>query len=203
MSMSENRTSAAEAPPNSGKWIAQLVAGVILAEGIWGFLVSLTNDLLVPLLARETKADPQSPLYLGKGEFDVAGLFRSGLAFCLAGIVFVLLHEWSRKRRSPVPAKNVRVTNQAPQSAGGRLSIAVPPNPVPAPTQTLSNAVSPPQISHALDSVAAEMSAPQQSGSTRPPSPSVVSPKATKPKPSKKEVYYNIVGEPVNPTEED
>lgn len=200
MNMSENRTSVAEAPPNSGKWIVQLVAGVILAEGIWGFLVSLTNNLLVPLLARETKADPQSPLYLGKGEFDVAALFKSGLALCLAGIVFVLLHEWSRKSRSPVRVKPVRVTNKVSQPAAGRLSIA-PPNPVSVPAQMPSNTFSSPQISETPVSVAPVTPAPKQSDSSQ--SPSIASSKATKPKSAKKEVYYNIVGEPINPTEDD
>ena len=44
--MSENQTSVTEATVNSGKWIGQLVAAVILAEGIWGFLASLTNNLV-------------------------------------------------------------------------------------------------------------------------------------------------------------
>jgi len=201
--MSENWTSAIEAPSNSGKWIAQLVASVILAEGIWGFLVSLTNNLLVPLLAGEMQADPQSPWYLGKGELDVAALFRSGLALCLAGIIFVLLHEWSRKRRSPVRVKNQRATNKVPQPTGGRLSIAVPADAVSVPGQPPSSTFSSPQISQASDSVAAGTPTLLQSDSIRHPSPSATSPKPTKPKPSKKEVYYNIVGEPVNPTEND
>ena len=46
MCMSENQTSVTEATVNSGKWIGQLVAAVILAEGIWGFLASLTNNLV-------------------------------------------------------------------------------------------------------------------------------------------------------------
>ena len=51
---------------NPGKWVGQLVAAVILAEVIWGLLVSLTSDLLVPLLARVMNGDPGSPTYLGK-----------------------------------------------------------------------------------------------------------------------------------------
>ena len=53
------------------------MAAVILAEGIWGFVTSLTSNLLVPLLARVMKIDPQSPLYLGKGELNVPALFNS------------------------------------------------------------------------------------------------------------------------------
>jgi hypothetical protein len=204
MNMSENRTSVVEASQNSGKWIVQLLAGVILAEGIWGFLVSLINHLLVPLLAREMEADPQSPLYLGKGEFDVAALFKSGLALCLAGILFVILQEWSRKGQR---AKTARVISKVTQSSGGGLSIAVSPDATSAPRQAISNSVSPSQISQAPTSFAAEtpaMSQPESIGHpTSSSSVSVTAPKPTKPKPAKREVYYNIVGEPVNPTEKD
>jgi hypothetical protein len=54
------------------KWIPQLVAAVILAEGIGGLLSSLTSNLLVPLLARAIEVDPRSPSPLGKGELNVA-----------------------------------------------------------------------------------------------------------------------------------
>ena len=83
MCMSENQTSATEATVNSGKWIGQLVAAVILAEGIWGFLASLTNNLVVPLLAREMGSDPQSPLYLGKGLGERERTLRRLLGFLL------------------------------------------------------------------------------------------------------------------------
>ena len=63
--------------PESRKMDRSLVAAVILAEGIWGFVTSLTSNLLVPLLARVMKIDPQSPLYLGKGELNVPALFNS------------------------------------------------------------------------------------------------------------------------------
>src|ERR1035438_249710 len=111
--MDENRTSAPESTLNPGKWIGQLVAAVILAQGIWGFLASLTSNLLVPLLARVIEADPQSQLYLGKGELNVPALFNSVLALCLAGIAFVLLYEWSQRKRAPVRVKMVRADRKS------------------------------------------------------------------------------------------
>jgi hypothetical protein len=198
--MDENRTSAPESTLNPGKWIGQLVAAVILAEGIWGFLVSLTSNLLVPLLARVMEIDPQSPLYLGKGEVHVPALFNSFLALCLSGIVFVLLHEWSRRKPAPVRMKVARVTKKVSQPAAGPLSIMAPPEPVAAPTQTAVTAPPAPQISQAPVSTPPVPVAPQQSKPTPPP---VVAPsKRAKPKPPK-EVHYNIVGEPINPTEDD
>jgi hypothetical protein len=196
--MDENRTSA-ESTLNPGKWIGQLVAAVILAEGIWGFLASLTSNLLVPLLARVMEIDPQSPLYLGKGEVHVPALFNSFLALCLSGIVFVLLHEWSRRKPAPVRMKVVRVTKKVSQPAAGPLSIMAPPEPVAAPTQTAVTPPPAPQISQAPVSTP-PAPAPQQAKPTLAP---VVAPaKPAKPKPPK-EVYYNIVGEPINPTEDD
>jgi hypothetical protein len=197
--MDENRTSAPESTLNPGKWIGQLVAAVILAEGIWGFLASLTSNLLVPLLARVLEIDPQSSLYLGKGEVHVPALFNSFFALCLAGIVFVLLHEWSRRKPAPVRMKVVRVTKKVSQPAAGPLSIMAPPEPVAAPTQTAVTPPPAPQISQAPVSTP-PAPAPKQSRPTPPP---VVAPaKPAKPKPPK-DVYYNIVGEPINPTEDD
>ncbi|MFZ0292837.1 MAG: hypothetical protein WAL52_04485 [Candidatus Sulfotelmatobacter sp.] len=189
MTMSQNQTSPTEGTFSPGKWIGQLVAAVILAEGIWGFLVSLTNNLLAPLLAREMGTDPQSPLYLGKGEFNFSELFKSVLTLCLAGIVFVLLNEWSRRRRSPVRVKTVHVTNKVLRPPAGVSSSMASSEEVTVPAQT---AVSP------LSSSAMSQVPPQKSA---PPSVAASS-KRVKPQ-TPKPVYYNIVGEPVNPTEDD
>jgi hypothetical protein len=187
----ENTVSAPESTPSPGKWIGQLVAAVILAEGIWGFLASLTSNLLVPLLARVMDTDPQSPLYLGKGELNIPGLFASLLTLCLAGIVYVLLYEWSRRKPALVRVKVM--TKKASQPAAGALSIAPPP-PVAAPRTAPATQISP--------SPAPVVPVPP----TQPPKPT--SPPAMPPAPpgkpgSPKEVYYNIVGEPINPTEDD
>jgi len=213
--MDENQTSAPKSTLNPAKWVGQLVAAVILAEGIWGLLASLTSNLLVPLLARVMGGDPQSPLYLGKGELNVPALFNSFLALCLAGIVFVLLHEWSRRTPAPVRAKMMRVTKKVSQPAAGPLSIMAPPEPVAVPTQTAVTPPPAPQISQApvsappvpvgthLDvhmTASSSAPAPQQSKPTPPP---VVAPaKPAKSQPPK-EVYYNIVGEPIDPTEDE
>jgi hypothetical protein len=196
--MDENQTSAPKSTLNPAKWIGQLVAAVILAEGVWGLLASLTSNLLVPLLARVMEVDPRSPLYLGKGELNVPALFNSVLAFCLAGIVFVLLYEWSR-RKPAVRMKMTRVPMKVSQPAAGPLSVMAPPEPVAAPTQTAVTPLPALQISREPIS-ALPVPAPQQSKPTPPP---LVAPaKPAKPKPPK-EIYYNIVGDPIDPTEND
>ena len=196
--MDEKQTSAPPSTLNPARWVAELVAAVILAEGIWGLLASLTSNLLVPLLARVMDGDPQSPSYLGRGELKVPALFNSFLAFCLAAIVFVLLHGWSQRKPAPVRVRMMRVPKKVSQPAARPLSILAPPEPVAVPTQTV---VTPPparQISQAPVS-APPVSTPQQS---KPTPPLVVAPaKPAKPQPPK-EVYYNIVGEPINPTED-
>jgi hypothetical protein len=196
--MDENQTSAPTSTLNHAKWIGQLVAAVILAEGLWGLLASLTSNLLVPLLARVMEEDPRSPLSLGKGELNVPALFNSVLAFCLAGIVFVLLYEWSRRKPAPVRMKMTRVPEKVSQPAAGPLSVMAPPEPVAA----VQTAVTPlPALQISQEPVSdLPVRAPQQSKPTPPP---LVTPaKPAKPKPPK-EVYYNIVGEPITPTEDD
>ena len=165
--MEENQTAAPPSTLNPARWAAQLLAAVILAEGIWGLLASLTSNLLVPLLARVMDGDPQSPSYLGRGELKVPALFNSFLAFCLAWIVFVLLHGWSQRKPAPVRVKMMRVPKKVSQPAARPLSILAPPEPVAVPTQTV---VTPPparQISQAPVS-APPVSTPQQSKPTPP-----------------------------------
>jgi hypothetical protein len=202
--MDEDQTSAPKStlnPTNLNptKWIGQLVAAVVLAEGIWGLLASLTSNLLVPLLARVMGGDPQSPLYLGKGELNIPALFNSFLALCLAGIVFALLHEWSRRKPASVRVKTMRGTQKVPQPAVGPLSITAHPAPAAAPTQTAVTPPPAPQTSQAPD-LSPPVLAPQPSKPTPPPVGAAAKP--AKPKPPQ-EVYYNSVGEPINPTQDD
>lgn len=132
-------------------------------------------------MARVMGRDAQSPLYLGKGDFNVAALFPSLLELCFAGIVAVLLNSWSRKvgrvRSKPVRLAPVAAPPRAPVVARPADSPATPAaaNPVPA-KATVTTVQSAPQPARPSSQVA----------------------KPAKPK-SPKEVYYNIVGEPVEP----
>jgi hypothetical protein len=196
--MDENQTSVATSTVSPGKWVGQLVAAVILAEGIWGLLASLTSNFLVPLLARAMNGDPGSPTYLGKGEVNVPALFHSFLALCLAGIMFVLLYGWSQRKRMPIRAKVMQVPEKTSQPTAGPFSIMAPENAVAAPTQAV---VSPSPASQIAQTTVSSPTVPraQQSKPTLPPV--LDRAKPAKPQPPK-EVYYNLVGEPINPTEE-
>ena len=59
--------------------------------GDLGFIVSVTNNFVLPMLARTMGGDVQSPLYLGKGDFNVPALFTAVLELCFAGIAAVIL----------------------------------------------------------------------------------------------------------------
>jgi large-conductance mechanosensitive channel len=171
-----------EAPLDPGKWIGRVVVAVILGEGIWGLLVSITNNLVLPALTRIMGADPQSPLYLGKGDFNYAALFTSVLQLCFAGIVAVLLYSWARETRRI----RTRVVQPAPIAEQPRASV------VPVPV-----------ASPAIPATPVQPSEPVRPVQTAPPPPQPTPQPSQPPKPKKpKEVYYNIVGEPIESDDE-
>jgi hypothetical protein len=163
-------------PADSRTWIGRILIGVILGEAAWGFLVSITNNLALPAMARVAGGDPQSPLYLGKGDFNVPALFTAILELCFAGIVAVILNSWSQKTHRVRTVKTVRV---APAAV---LSIEPSPTPAPPPSMPANTSVTAAQP-------------------TPPPMPPQPVAKPAKPK-APKEVYYNIVGEPIERDDE-
>jgi hypothetical protein len=179
-------------------WIGRVLIAVLVAEGIWGLIVSLTRDLIVPFLARQMGGDPQSPLYLGKGEFNIPGIFTAVLQFCVAGLVAVILNVWVRRpakvtRRTlvrtgkGVVAPSVAPRTIAPASVVPAGIYAAPGDPV--------LAVAPLPASQPASPVA-----PKPPASPQPPA--AQAPKPAKPK-TPREIQYNIVGEPISPMEED
>jgi len=167
-------------PQDSRAWLGRILIGVVLGQAIWGFLASITNNLALPALARFMGGDAQSPLYLGNGDFKVAALFASFLELCFAGIVAVLLDSWSRRpvhgRSKSLRPAPVPLPSQAP-------FLAPPPD---SPTSPAANTMR--QVNSNVSIV-------------QPPKPS---PQATQPSKQKppKQVYYNIVGEPLEPDDE-
>jgi hypothetical protein len=200
-----SRTSLPESSAaDAGKWIGRVVIAVILAEGIWGFIVSVTNNLILPLLARTMGGDVQSPLYLGKGDFNVPALFTAVLELCFAGIAAVILNAWVQRkprvtrskmvRVSPIPVQPAAPAPSAPAVVPVQAAASVPlPAKAPAPVAPSRLAPSPSPGQFWSPPQAARPKA-----ATAPPQPA----KPAKPKPPK-EVYYNIVGEPINPTEDE
>jgi hypothetical protein len=176
---------------DSRRWIGRILVAVVLGEAIWGFLVSITNNLALPAMARVVGEDPQSPLYLGKGDFNVPALFASILQLCLAGIVAVVLNSWSRRGRAQV--RTVRAAQAgAPSIAPASVSPSAP-------------MLAPPVESRASATTEAgtQVKVPVTCAPSAP-TPELSAAKPVKPvKPGKpKEVYYNIVGEPIETDDE-
>jgi len=167
---------------NTPRLIASFLIALLLAEAIWSFLVSLTTNLFLPLLAGFMGGGPSSPLYLGKSAINIPALFSSFLELCLAGIVAVIVNSWSHRGRKAA----VRVVPSAARS----------PQPKPAPQPAPARPVEPPTLTPAQKSVAAT---PQPAAAQQAPPPK----EPTKPSKEKpKEVYYNIVGEPITPEDD-
>jgi len=176
-------TATESSPADSRTWIGRILIGVILGEAVWGFLVSITNNLALPAMARVLGGDPQSPLYLGKGDFNVPALFTAILELCFAGIVAVILNSWSQKGRRVRTVRTVRVAPAAVPSIAPPMRVPEPsPTPAPQPAMPANPTVTAAQP-------------------TAPPTPPAPVPKPAKPK-VPKEVYYNIVGEPIERDDE-
>jgi len=211
------RTSSPESSAaDTGRWIGRVVIAVILAAAIWGFIASLTSNLVLPLLARTMGGDVQSPLYLGKGDINVPALFASVLELCFAGIAAVILNSVVQRKRKVIRVKSVRVSPipvqpAAPQVSAPRViapvQVVAPEPPLPKPPVVIYSAPEPPAPPPAAPATPQEQfwSPPEPAPAPKaaaPPSPPKPPAKPTKPK-APKEVYYNIVGEPINPTEDD
>jgi hypothetical protein len=176
-------------PLGSRKWIGRLVIAVLLAVAIWGFVVSLTTDVVIPALAQVMPADPQSPLYLGKGELNIAALFTSFLELCFAAIAALLVNSWACRVPRPARRKAARVAPAAAATPVSRKAAAKPPSPTPPPAPVA------PQPSSVL---ASQVSQKQQTPQSQPTP--AASAEAKPPKPKK--VYYNLVGEQIESDEE-
>ena len=156
-----------------GKWMWRIVVAVILGEAIWGFLVAITNDLILPLITK----------MIGGGRpINVPGMFGSVIELCLASTVAILLNSWFTKS----------VNSRAKATLGGIST------PVPAPTAD-RNAAS---TTIALAAAApANAPATKVNSVPTPAFPPPKPPKREKTEPQKK-VYYNIVGEPIDSDED-
>jgi len=206
-------------PKVPGKWIAVLVAAVVLAEAVWACLVAVANGLVLPLIAGLVGQDPQSVALLGKADVNLHSLLSSFLELGLAVVVFVLVRRWAEREPAPPRVKKVKVVRTVMRPASRSLSITPPasaPEPPPEPVQ-------PPPRPEVAGPVAApedrppapvaepavirrEMPAEVQAAPAPPPSPPSPPPAAAE-APAKtkkpKEIYYNLVGEPIESSDDE
>jgi len=188
-------------PVSSGRWVGRVVVGVLVGEGIWGLIVSLTRDLIMPLLARQTGEVSQS-----SQNINIPGIFTAVIGLCLAGLVAVILNFWVNRPVRATTVKAARVSVSAAGSSSASRSIAPPAAQAPAapaPAAVTPSAASAAQQAPTPAPVAASKpTAPPPAPVPAKPAAVAPPPKPAKPKPPK-EIQYNIVGEPISPMEED
>jgi hypothetical protein len=208
LSMPENIDSVSSPPVDSRQWVAKVILAVILAEAIWGLILSLTHGLVLPVLARFMSGDPQSPVYLGKGDFDVRAIFSSILELCFAVIAAAVLSYWSRPRpaRGHVKAVKTAPAQAKPSTIASKgvpsiLSAPSTPTPVSVPTAPAAPqpvATTEPSVPSISPTSVPKPAVEQTVASSKPAAPARPQ-KLKKPK----DAYYNIVGERIYPTEDD
>jgi hypothetical protein len=200
------------------KWIGRIIVAVILGEAIWNLVVSIMNNVIVPWLGDFFGQSSGLPTSFTQRPYNYPDLFVSVVEFCIAGLVAAIFNYFLERRgsgkvRTPVSprADGVQVVSQlapapvaqvishtSPAVPLGRPSLissappAVSPLPAPAsqvnPGPTAKPVGVPPAAPRVMSS---EAKAPSLAPKTEP----------LKPK-KPKEVYYNIVGEPI-PSDED
>ena len=182
-------------PAESRKWMGRLLVAVLLGAAIWNFVASLTGAVVLPALARVMETDPQSPLYLGKGDFNFPALFTSILELCFAAIAALMVNSWSQRRPRTARRKSAAV---APATG---LSISAP---AAAPFREPMSQVPPAIAAPAVPPSPPQQSAPPPATPQIPTAQAPTPPPPAKPaKPKRpKEVYYNSVGEIVERDDE-
>ena len=215
------------------RWIARIIMAVILGEAIWGLIVSIMNNVVVPWLGDAMGQSSGLPTSFTQRPYDYPDLFVSVLEFGVAALVAALLNYFFQGRAAKTiktvkssapaaPAEPARVFPQ-PTSTAALTQTPSPYTPAAPATKTepvavpVSAAVSaappvaPPLLSQPV--AIAPPAAPVTEAAAKPSlAPAVVSPVPSKPpsaakaepaKPKKpKNVYYNIVGEPM-PSDDD
>jgi large-conductance mechanosensitive channel len=213
------------------RWIGRLIIAVLLGEAIWSLIVSFMNHLFVPWLGDVMGPSSGLPTSFTQRPYNYPELFVSVFEFCIAGLVAAVINYFMQRSaarrvkavKSSSPPGPIRVISQpAPSSAPietapPQFGIAPTASPLAAPAQDVKMYPAIPSI--LVPAAAAEPIAPVElapeprPAAVAPVVPAIQKPVASKPappapkpepaKPKKpKNVYYNIVGEPM-PSDED
>src|SRR5438552_7355800 len=74
------------------KWIGRIIMAVILGEAIWGLIVSIMNNLIVPWLGDVMGQSSGLPTSFTQRPYNYPDLFVSMLELCIAGLVAAILN---------------------------------------------------------------------------------------------------------------
>jgi len=203
------------------KWTGWIIMAVILGEAIWNLIVSVMNNLVVPWLGDVIGPSSGFPTSFTQRPYNYPDLFVSVLEFCVAGMVAVLLNYFLQQQRagrmrrvkSSGPTSPAEPAPVVPQAAAAATTQATSPVAPPAPVAKADPVTPPAPVTLVPPAPApfvapAPVARPVALAPSAPPvanlaKPLASAPKAEPPKLKKpKEVYYNIVGEPM-PSDED
>ena len=214
------------------RWMGRIIVAVILGEAIWGLIVAVMNNVVVPWLGDVMGQSSGLPTSFTQRPYNYPDLFVSVLEFCIAGLVAAVLNYFFQRPttktirtvKSSAPAAAVEPARMFPQPATTAALTQTPapyppPAPLmkPAPVEVQASAAVPaaPAVAPVTEPAPPASPAPSvmESAAARPlPTAPVANPATTpplpapKPEPAKpkkpKNVYYNIVGEPM-PSDDD
>lgn len=182
------------------KWTGRMLMAVIMGLAIWNLIVSVMDYVVVPWLGDVMGQSSGLPTSFTQRPYDYPDLLVSVLEFCIAGIVAISINWFFQRPGKPVRVKVVKTSSVARQATVVPAA-PVPPQPAVAaaiPTPTPPVAPPPAPAPAPMAQVAAPVPAPAAAKPAPSPSPK---PQPAKPQPPK-EVYYNIVGEPLPPDED-
>ncbi len=212
------------------RWIGRLIIAVLLGEALWGLIVSVMNNVFVPWLGDVMGQSSGLPTSFTQRPYNYPELFVSVFEFGIAGLVAAVINYFFQRpaaRRVKTvksvptsPPGPIRVISQITPSSA--LSETAPPqfgiapaaSPVSAPAQDVRMYPVIPSIlvpAASAEPAARVAEVPESKpAAIAPVVPAVPKPVASKPapkvepaKPKKpKNVYYNIVGEPM-PSDDD
>jgi large-conductance mechanosensitive channel len=190
------------------RWIGRLIIAVLLGEALWGLIVSVMNNVVVPWLGDVMGQSSGLPTSFTQRPYNYPELFVSVLEFCIAGLVAAVLNYFFQRPtarrvktlKSSVPTAPVGPARVLPDAA--TLAKADPVTPS-APFTVAPAAPAPPVAPAPAARAMAVVPATPVVANPVAAKPLPPAPKAEPAKPKKpKNVYYNIVGEPM-PSDDD
>ncbi|MGC2183386.1 MAG: hypothetical protein WA637_08915, partial [Terriglobales bacterium] len=107
-------------PTDTRRWIARIIMAVILGEAIWGLIVSLMNNVVVPWLGDVMGQSSGLPTSFTQRPYDYPDLFVSVLEFGVAALVAALLNYFFQGRTAKT-IKTVKSSAPAPSTEPARV----------------------------------------------------------------------------------
>ena len=118
------------------RWIGPLIIAVLLGEALWGLIVSVMNNVVVPWLGDVMGQSSGLPTSFTRRPYNYPELFVSVFEFCIAGLVAAVLNYFFQRPtarrvktlKSSVPAAPVGPVRVVPQATtSSALTDTAPP----------------------------------------------------------------------------